>query len=1170
MRTLCLLVFLLIGQLYCTVSFQYQYNLPKYDLGDELKQILLFDINEDGTDEIVITYTNNNIYRIVVYDQLGTILEISEYIISDNYQYHKITFLWHSGNLYLVANINQKEVNANQTTRNCLFQIMDWQTGTVIDEISIFIGQYSNSGFAYYDFATSFIKHRTLNADTHLFLGITSIHHWGDMFDDGTSYSSVLYQSIFNGTSLNLMNNFSDCGTSIKFLDNSTYYSVGYHSSSSSYGVGQAWGGSKAYFVKQLSYLQGSQVDTVFTVSGHYSGDYMSGTTYHHYPTSFRVLKKDTDPWEFGYPFYCYLKDTDGDSDFFRNYEPNTNSLLWETDFSELINLGYNIQRSTTIETSQGNQFVLYFGKQNYNDIYYLEIRDLISGQYVIAEDAPFMPYAIQKNQNYETLFFVSTDFGIDVYVPNPILFSSLIPRFSCSDTLSYSPLNASFTDLSYGNLTNWAWDFNNDGIIDSNEQNPEWTYHEAGDYSVSLSVSVGNKAEKLLKEDYIHILLPEPSFTWDQSSGVVPLTINFTDNSIQNIVSWQWDFDNDGSIDSNEQNPSWTYDDIGNYSVSLTVSDGTNYASLLIEDCVEVVPFIIDFGASINIGWTPLTVTFFDLSEGQIDSWEWDFDSDGIIDSNEQNPQWTYEEPGWFDVSLTLSNSFGAETLTKSNFISAFFRHFGNVSEETFWSADSVHIMSFFDVIIEEDVTLTILPGVTVLIPMNVTFDVRGNIIAEGTENDSIFFVPYGNSYWNSIIFEQTPADADSSYFSFCHFENSKAITHIDPNLTRGGVFYLEDFSNVSISNSTFYDNFAHEGGSIYLKSSSPIIENCIFYNNEALRGAAIFSNVSVSTINNCKFLSNYSHYSGTLYFYGSQNVVINSIIANNYSLYDGGGVYCKYLSPSFINCVFWSNKARQNFGYGNAIYMENASPFIKNSIFYYPAYYPSYYQNQIYLADDNCLPEFEYCNILLEQASLGGPGVPFYPDSLFQNIIDVEPLFTDPTNVVGLDDNVLVADWMLTTSSACIDAGNPDPIYHDPEDPNNPGMALYPSFGTIINDMGAYGGPEASDWYFTKIENHEIQIPFNTNIMTNYPNPFNPSTKIVFSSEFINKDILIEIFNSKGQLVRTIKPDFNSNFVFWDGKDLYKKHVSSGIYFYKLMVNGESIATRKCLLIK
>jgi len=73
------------------------------------------------------------------------------------------------------------------------------------------------------------------------------------------------------------------------------------------------------------------------------------------------------------------------------------------------------------------------------------------------------------------------------------------------------------------------------------------------------------------------------PDFTADVTSGPAPLTVQFTDLSISQpnpITSWEWDFNNDGTIDATTQNPTWTYTEFGFYTVKLTVSDGTNYAS--------------------------------------------------------------------------------------------------------------------------------------------------------------------------------------------------------------------------------------------------------------------------------------------------------------------------------------------------------------------------------------------------------------------------------------------------------------------------------------------------------------------------------------------------------------------------------------------------------------
>ncbi len=67
------------------------------------------------------------------------------------------------------------------------------------------------------------------------------------------------------------------------------------------------------------------------------------------------------------------------------------------------------------------------------------------------------------------------------------------------------------------------------------------------------------------------------------------------------------------------------------------------------------------NFEASPLAGNVPLTVQFTDLSIG-VSSWEWDFQNDGIIDSYEQNPIYTYEEEGSFTPKLTINNNVYSE----------------------------------------------------------------------------------------------------------------------------------------------------------------------------------------------------------------------------------------------------------------------------------------------------------------------------------------------------------------------------------------------------------------------------------------------------------------------------------------------------------------------------
>lgn len=112
-------------------------------------------------------------------------------------------------------------------------------------------------------------------------------------------------------------------------------------------------------------------------------------------------------------------------------------------------------------------------------------------------------------------------------------------------------------------------------------------------------------------------------------ASNTETSTVDFTDISISSnsITSWKWDFDNDGNIDSEEQNPTYTYNGEGSYDVKLIVSDGMNTDSLLIKGYIQVLGLLPEISlskTSQTIGTIPLgsgtvsdTVYIYNMGEG-------------------------------------------------------------------------------------------------------------------------------------------------------------------------------------------------------------------------------------------------------------------------------------------------------------------------------------------------------------------------------------------------------------------------------------------------------------------------------------------------------------------------------------------------------------------------
>ena len=105
----------------------------------------------------------------------------------------------------------------------------------------------------------------------------------------------------------------------------------------------------------------------------------------------------------------------------------------------------------------------------------------------------------------------------------------------------------------------------------------------------------------------------------------------------------------------------------------------------------------------------------------------------------------------------------------------------------------------------------------------------------------------------------------------------------------------------------------------------------------------------------------------------------------------------------------------------------------------------------------------------------------------------------------------------------------------------------------------------------HLTKINQDVIIIPkYN---LYNYPNPFNPETTINFSVTQTSSFVTLKIYNIKGQKVKTLVHEVlpaGEHSTIWDGRDYNQQPVGSGLYFYKLSVNGKTETVKKCLLLK
>jgi PKD repeat protein len=111
---------------------------------------------------------------------------------------------------------------------------------------------------------------------------------------------------------------------------------------------------------------------------------------------------------------------------------------------------------------------------------------------------------------------------------------SSVAASFSANPTSGQAPLAVQFTDHSTGPVTAWNWNFG-DGSAHSTAQSPSHTYTSADTFSASLTVSGSSGQTSSVSQTITVTNAPQPvtaSFAANPSSGLAPLTVNFTDQS--------------------------------------------------------------------------------------------------------------------------------------------------------------------------------------------------------------------------------------------------------------------------------------------------------------------------------------------------------------------------------------------------------------------------------------------------------------------------------------------------------------------------------------------------------------------------------------------------------------------------------------------------------------
>lgn len=369
----------------------------------------------------------------------------------------------------------------------------------------------------------------------------------------------------------------------------------------------------------------------------------------------------------------------------------------------------------------------------------------------------------------------------------------------------------------------------------------------------------------------------------------------------------------------------------------------------------------------------------------------------------------------------------------------------------------------------------------------------------------------------------------------------------------------YYESYGNVQFLNgetsAAILEGFEISGGhrGVFIQDCSPVVRGNVITNNTlgAIYGAGIYVSGPSPTIENNLILDNnaiggtYSAFGGGIFCHDGSAQIHNNVIACNVS-FCGAGVTCSGGGhPVFTNDTIVYNTIVDLWGGAFHLYYDpDTYVTVRNCILWGNLY-------------DEAVVEAGTLDISWSDVGGGQDSIDVWGGGRLvwgEGNIDADPLFfAGPMSDYHLD----------TETSPCIDAGDPSPAYYDPEDPANPGYALWPALGTIRNDMGAYGGQGVCYWVGIT---EEPAPPAGEASLAAFPNPFSLMTAVIFQLPEPGMAAL-QVFDAAGRLVETLTDgEFDTDS---HAEVFYASDLPSGVYLCRLQA-GASSATARVVLIR
>lgn len=227
------------------------------------------------------------------------------------------------------------------------------------------------------------------------------------------------------------------------------------------------------------------------------------------------------------------------------------------------------------------------------------------------------------------------------------------IADFSVTDSVCVGQEIQFFNNSINSNTCNW--DFG-DGSGD-NICNPIHSYSAEGSYIVTLNIEDAKGCKNSIQRLIFVYPNPQPNFDFLQPENCSPSVVQF-ENTSTIADSYFWEF---GTGDTSRQNiPDYTFENGGIYTVTLTATKGLCSQKFTKDITVNQTPTPI-ISVTTEKGCAPFEVEFFNTTQGQNLSFEWNF-ADGTT-SFENTPSHTFQTPDSLLVQVIAKSDFCVDT---------------------------------------------------------------------------------------------------------------------------------------------------------------------------------------------------------------------------------------------------------------------------------------------------------------------------------------------------------------------------------------------------------------------------------------------------------------------------------------------------------------------------